>query len=88
MLEVFFTNEYKKDMQRIKKRNYDIELLKKIITMLANQIQMPQKYKDHYLKGRYDKHKECHIKPNWLLIYIIKDNLLSLTRTGSHADLF
>ena len=72
------------------KRGYDILLMEKGIEMLANQEQLPQKYKDHQLSGDYSDCRECHITPDWLLIYRIVDDelILTLTRTGTHSDLF
>ena len=61
-----------------------------VITLLANECELPEKYRDHKLSGNYSGFRECHIEPDWLLIYVIDKNdlLLLLTRTGSHADLF
>lgn len=72
------------------KRGYDAKLLQEVISILANGEQLPQKYKDHALIGDYQGYRECHITPDWLLIYKIVDELLILvlTRTGTHSDLF
>ena len=81
---------FKKDYKTALKRGYDITLLLEVIEILANGETLPEKYKDHALKGKYSGYRECHITPDWLLIYKIEDNLLilALTRTGTHSDLF
>ncbi len=81
---------FKKDLKKIYKRGYDISLLKKIIKKLANGEELPRKNKDYALAGRFKNCRECHITPDWLLIYELEENklILYLTRTGSHSDLF
>ena len=68
----------------------DLKLLKEVIDILSKGEKLEEKYKDHYLQGNYSGFKECHIKPDWLLVYKIEDNVLVLTlsRTGTHSDLF
>lgn len=90
MLEVKFTSKFKKDYKLIKKRGMNINLLKEIVDKLANNIPLEEKYKDHELTGNYKGFRECHIQPDWLLIYLIEDDklTLTLTRTGTHSDLF
>jgi mRNA interferase YafQ len=72
------------------KRGYDVKLLEEILDLLVQEIALPQKYLDHPLAGEYTGHHECHITPDWLLIYKIEKDILtlSLTRTGTHSDLF
>lgn len=84
------TSKFQKDLKRIQKRGYDLSLLKEIIKKLANGETLPQKNKDHFLTGNYLGKKECHITPDWLLIYEIDGGnlFLYLTRTGTHSDLF
>lgn len=84
------TTKFQKDLKRVKKRGYDISLLTEIIKKLANGEQLPEKNKDHTLSGDFSECRECHITPDWLLIYEIEgENLiLYLTRTGTHSDLF
>lgn len=84
------TTKFQKDLKRVKKRGYDISLLTEIIKKLANGEQLPEKNKDHTLSGDFSECRECHITPDWLLIYEIEgENLiLYLTRTGTHNDLF
>lgn len=73
----------------MKKRGLDLSLLDDVIIKLANGIELDEKHHDHELAGTYKGFRECHIKPNWLLIYLINDNILVLTLidTGSHSDL-
>lgn len=89
-MTVIWTNKFKKEYAESIKRNLDISKLDEIIRMLSNNIQLPEKYKDHPLSGQYKGYRECHIQPNWLLIYKICDNklILVLSRTGTHSDLF
>ena len=90
MLTIRYETSFKKDFKRIVKRGYDVRLLENVIEMLANRIDLPQKYRDHQLTGDYSDFRECHITPDWLLIYKISDEelILYLTRTGTHSDLF
>lgn len=85
-----FTNVYKKSYKRIIKRGLDISLLDEVIDKLRQGIPLEPKYKDHLLKGEFSGFHECHIKPDWLLIYLVEDDILTLTlvNTGSHTDLF
>lgn len=82
--------KFQKDLKRIQKRGYDITLLKDVLNLLVNGKILPIKYKDHNLSGNFKGCRECHITPDWLLIYEISDDelILYLTRTGSHSDLF
>ena len=82
------TSKFKKDFKTIVKRGYDITLLQKVIEQLANARPLEVKYKDHNLGGNWIGYRECHIEPDWLLIYKIDRDMLVLTRTGTHSDLF
>lgn len=84
------TTKFQRDLRQAKKRGYDIALLKEIIKKLAAGEKLPKKNKDHSLDGDYIGCRECHITPDWLLIYEIDGNalILYLTRTGTHSDLF
>jgi len=84
------TSRFKKDYKLIKKRGYDIGLLEDVVKILAKGEPLPEKYLDHSLKGDYKDCRECHITPDWLLIYEVVENTLKLylTRTGTHSDLF
>lgn len=84
------TTQFKKDFKLAMKRSMKIELLEEVIAMLAMGETLPDKHKDHALTGNWVGHRECHIIPDWLLIYRIEDEVLVLTlaRTGTHSDLF
>ena len=88
--EVDRTNVFKRDYKRAKKRGLDLQKLKDVVTKLANGETLPPTNKDHALTGNWIHHRECHIAPDWLLIYQIHENVLvlELTRTGTHSDLF
>ena len=90
MLTIKYQAAFKKDYKRIIRRGYDVRLLEKVIAILAEQKSLPEIYRDHSLSGDYIGYRECHITPDWLLIYEIKDDelILCLTRKGSHSDLF
>lgn len=84
------TTKFQRDLKRIQKRGYDISLLTDVIKKLAAGEQLPERNKDHSLSGDYVGCRECHVTPDWLLIYEIVDEtlVLYLTRTGTHSDLF
>jgi len=88
MLEILYTTKFKKDYKLIKKRGKDIVKLQKIIKILAVPEKLPESNKDHQLIGNYSDCRECHIEPDWLLIYLIEQDKLTFVRTGSHSDLF
>ncbi len=90
MLTIKYESSFKKDYKRIIKRGYDPGLFEAVVTILANEEPLPQKYHDHPLAGNHIGHRECHITPDWLLIYKIskQELILYLTRTGTHSDLF
>lgn len=90
MLTIKYHTLFKKDFKRIKKRGYDISRLEKIVELLANEVPLPEQFKDHNLSGNYNGFRECRIAPDWLLIYQVNNNelVLVLSRTGSHSDLF
>lgn len=90
MFDLSFTSQYKRDLKLARKRGLDEALLDEIILLLINNKPLPEKNKDHPLKGDYKGCRECHITPDWLLIYSVEKvvNLLTLVRTGSHSDLF
>lgn len=81
---------FKKDYKAIIKRGYNPQLLQDVLTILCNEQQLPPRYKNLNLSSNYEGHRECHIIPDWLLIYKINKNtlILTLTRTGTHSDLF
>ena len=90
MLKIKYHSKFKKDIKTIKKRNYDLSKLQKVIEILAEEKTLHAKYKDHSLTGIYQDFRECHILPDWLLIYRIDKDILTLvlSRTGIHSDLF
>lgn len=90
MLEIVPSNQFKKDLKLAKKRGYRMERLRDVINMLACEQRLDEKYRDHGLAGNYSGFRECHVEPDWLLIYRINQNALELFlfRTGTHSDLF
>lgn len=88
--KIKWTNKFKKSYKQAQRRGLDISLLKDIIFKLQNNISLEEKHKNHELKGKYSGFKECHIQPDWLLIYYVDDDILTLTLvdTGIHSDLF
>ena len=84
------TSAFKRDYKRALKRHLPIEKLQAVVAKLANGEPLPPANRDHALTGNWANHRECHIAPDWLLIYQIKESVLvlELTRTGTHADLF
>lgn len=84
------TTRFQKDLKRVQRRGYDISLLAEIIKKLAEGEALPEKNRDHALSGDYAGCRECHVTPDWLLIYELADDtlILYLTRTGTHSDLF
>ena len=84
------TTRFQKDLKRVQKRGYNLSLLTVILKKLADGEALPEKNRDHSLSGDYSGCRECHIAPDWLLIYEIADDelILYLTRTGTHSDLF
>ncbi len=90
MLKIVPSNQFKKDLKLAIKRKANIKELENVVDTLAKGFKLDKKYRDHELKGSYKSFRECHINPDWLLIYKIEKNELELFlfKTGSHADLF
>lgn len=88
--ELILTGKFKKGLKLAKKRGLNINLLDEIVEKLLNGIPLDEKNKDHELKGQYKGFRECHIQPDWLLIYLLEDDVLVLTLvdTGTHSELF
>ena len=88
--DISITAQFKRDYRLAKKRGLKMEALAEVVTLLANGEALPEKHRDHALSGDYEGYRECHIAPDWLLIYCIEDDVLVLvlSRTGSHSDLF
>lgn len=90
MLKLSYTHQFKKDLKQAQKRGKKISKLNEIVTLLQNERPLPEKNRNHRLSGDYVGHWECHVEPDWLLIYLknIKALELTLVRTGTHSDLF
>jgi len=88
MLDVRYSTRFKKDFKACVKRGYKMALLQQVIDTLRIPDALPVKNRDHNLSGNYSGYRECHIEPDWLLIYKQTDTELRLDRTGTHADLF
>ena len=88
MLQPSFHRQFKKDLDRMVKRGKDSEKVKEVIIILVNQQELAGKYRDHKLSGNYSGRRECHIEPDWLLIYKISEDSIIFERTGTHSDLF
>ena len=90
MLQLVTTTKFRKDYKRMKKRGNDLSLLQDVLDTLIREEPLDQKYRDHALTGNYAGFRECHVQPDWLLIYAVSDTELILTasRTGTHSDLF
>ena len=88
--KVLTSFRYKKGYKKMAKRGLNVKLLDEVVYKLSHSEKLDKKYKDHILKGKYKGFHECHIRPDWLLVYKIQDDMLILTLvdTGSHADLF
>lgn len=90
MYTVKFTTAYKKSYKLMKKRGMDLSLLDNVVDTLRQGKQLEVKYHDHELSGKFKGFRECHIKPDWLLLYLVENDILTLTLvdTGTHADIF
>jgi mRNA interferase YafQ len=84
------TTQFRKDYKRAFKRGYNLDLLEGVIKLLATGNPLSAKYRDHALSGGWEGCRECHITPDWILVYRITEDILvlTLTRTGTHSDLF
>ncbi len=87
-MNLHYTTQFKKDYKRVKKQNKDLNKLRAIIEKLVARQLLESKYKDHQLFGNWKGHRDCHIEPDWILIYRITADDLFLERTGSHSELF
>ncbi|MBP7074328.1 MAG: type II toxin-antitoxin system YafQ family toxin [Rhabdochlamydiaceae bacterium] len=88
MLALLYMNQFKKDLKLVSKRGKKLSKLNDIIDTLLQEKPLPEKNRNHKLGGDYIDHWECHIEPDWLLIYLKSSKTLTLVRTGSHTDLF
>jgi mRNA interferase YafQ len=83
-----YTKQFAKDLKKMEKRGKSLEKIKRILKTLVNEERLSAKYRDHKLIGNYKGRRECHIEPDWLLIYKIIDSEIIFERTGTHSDLF
>ena len=88
MLKPDYTNKFNKDYKKAMKRNYDIAFIDAVIRDLINEVPLAEKHRDHALSGDYEGCRECHITPDWLLIYQTGNGIIVFERTGTHSDLF
>ena len=88
--EISYTTKFKKQRKDLKSRNYDLSLLDEVVGELAKGNTLPERYRDHALQGKWKGYRDCHILPDWVLIYKIDKKVLTLllTETGTHSDLF
>ena len=87
-MNIHYTSQFKKDYKRLKKQNKNLSKLRAVIEQLVGGQVLDPKYKDHQLSGNWDGHRDCHIEPDWILIYTTDEATLRLERTGTHSDLF
>lgn len=88
VFQLFQEGAFERDLKRITKRNNDLQKLQDIVSLLVNNKPIPPSKRNHKLKGNFDDCWECHIEPNWLLIYRKTTYAIILVRTGTHSDLF
>jgi mRNA interferase YafQ len=88
MREVSQTRQFSRDVQRMRKRGKDLRKLQQIVKVLAEGTPLPSILRDHPLVGTWQPSRDCHIEPDWILIYTADQATLRLERTGSHSDLF
>lgn len=88
MKTIFQTSQFKKDIKRINKRGKDLSKLKEVTRIIANGEGLEDRHRDHALSGNWAGSRDCHIEPDWILIYRVDAESLFLERTGSHSDLF
>ena len=90
MLDLYFSAKFKKDYKKMVKRGCNPALLEEVVELLRQQIPLPPKNRDHELSGNYIGYRECHLSPDWLLVYRVDKGelILVLARTGTHSDLF
>lgn len=83
-----FTRQFEKDLKRMEKRGKALRKIKEVMSLLIAEEQLTERYRDHTLIGNYKGRRECHIEPNWLLIYKLEEAGIIFERTGTHSDLF
>jgi mRNA interferase YafQ len=82
------TTQFERDLRLLQRRGKDIEKLKQVLTALINEEPLAERFRDHPLKGNFKNRRECHLEPDWLLIYKLNDGEIIFERTGAHSDLF
>ena len=87
-MTIYYTSQFKRDYKKIKKQNKDLKKLKIIIKKLASGEKLEPKYRDHKLIGEFKSYRDCHIEPDWLIIYKKTSDIIIFERTGSHSELF
>ena len=87
-MNLIYTSQFKKDFKRVSSQGKDLFKLEVVIETLLNGEILDQKYKDHSLIGKWKNHRDCHLEPDWILIYRLTNDSLILERTGSHSELF
>ena len=90
MLKIRYLRKFKRDLKRLQKQGKDIEKFKTVVRLLCEGKELPPRYVDHPLKGEWADFRDCHIEPDWVLIYFKTEStlVLTLSRTGSHGDVF
>lgn len=88
LLTIRQSTQFRRDVKRLLRSGVDLSRLEEVVTALVNQQTLEDRFRDHPLIGNWKGHRECHIQPDWLLIYRVKDQELQLVRTGSHSALF
>lgn len=88
MLEPVYLRKFEGELEKAKKRGKDIEKIKAVMKLLVKEVPLPAKNRNHKLKGEYAGYWECHVEPDWLLVYKKTDTEIIFTRTGTHSDLF
>jgi len=83
-----FTRQFEKDLKRMEKRGKELQKIKAVMSLLIAEEQLGERYRDHTLIGNYKGRRECHIEPDWLLIYKLEEEIIIFERTGTHSDLF
>ena len=87
-MKIYYTNQFKRDYKRVKKQHKDLTKLRTVVDKLVAKEPLEAKYKDHPLTGNWRGFRDCHLEPDWLLIYKSSEDALILERTGSHSELF
>jgi len=88
VLDPVYTTQFARDQKRVLKRGKDVKKLGQVMDALIEEKPLPSRHRDHALSGNYSGRRECHIEPDWLLIYMLSEGEIVFERTGSHADLF